>query len=63
MPKWLGFDNTMLNKVERKTRDVSHIEVRELCRVLECTVAELDESAEALESERRLPVSGKCKRR
>jgi hypothetical protein len=63
MPKWLGTDNMMLNEVELKTRDKSHIEVRELCRVLDCTVAELDEAAGALESGRRLPVSGKRRKR
>jgi hypothetical protein len=63
VPEGLGFDNPMLNEVERKSRDVSHIEVRELCRILQCTVAELDETAGALETGRRLPVSGKRRRR
>ena len=57
LPKWLGLDNTMLNKIERKTRDVSHVEVRELCKVLNLTVAELDEMAAGLETGRRLPVT------
>jgi transcriptional regulator with XRE-family HTH domain len=57
MPKWLGFDHTMLNKIEHKTRNVSHIEVRELCKVLRLTVAELDAKASELESGRHLPVT------
>ena len=57
MPKWLGFDHTMLNKVEHKTRNVSFIEVRELARVLQMTVAELDSIAGELESGRSHPVT------
>jgi transcriptional regulator with XRE-family HTH domain len=57
MPKWLGFDHTMLNKIEHKTRNVSFIEVRELARVLRMTVAELDSIAGELESGRSHPVT------
>jgi len=57
MPKWLGFDHTMLNKIEHKTRNVSHIEVRELCKVLKLTVAQLDQKAGKLEAGLHLPVT------
>ena len=57
MPKWLGFDHTMLNKIEHKTRNVSHIEVRELCKVLKLTVAQLDGRAGKLEAGLHLPVT------
>ena len=57
MPKWLGFDHTMLNKIEHKTRNVSHIEVRELAKVLRITVAELDKTAAELERGRSHPVT------
>jgi transcriptional regulator with XRE-family HTH domain len=57
MPKWLGFDHTMLNKIEHKTRNVSFIEARELARVLRTTVAELDATAAELEAGRSHPVT------
>jgi transcriptional regulator with XRE-family HTH domain len=57
MPKWLGFDHTMLNKIEHRIRNVSHIEVRELAKVLRTTVAELDAKALELETGRHLPVT------
>jgi transcriptional regulator with XRE-family HTH domain len=63
LPRWLGLDNTMLNKIEHKTRNVSHIEVRELARVLKTTVAELDEMAGKLEAGRHLPLNAKRPRK
>lgn len=57
MPKWLGFDHTMLNKIEHKTRNVSFIEARELAKVLRMTVSELDSIAGELESGRSHPVT------
>ena len=57
MPKWLGFDHTMLNKIEHKTRNVSFIEARELAKTLRTTVAELDATAAELEAGRSHPVT------
>jgi hypothetical protein len=48
----------MLNKIEHKTRNVSHVEVRELARVYKMTVAEIDAMATELEAGRRqLPAA------
>ena len=57
MPNWLGFDHTMLNKIEHKVRDVSFIEVRELAKILQTTIAELDATATELEDGRSHPVT------
>ena len=57
LPKWLGLDNTMLNKIEHKVRDVSFIEVRELAKVLRTTIAKLDATASELEAGRSHPVT------
>ena len=57
MPKWLGFDHTMLNKIEHKTRNISHVEARELAKVLRTTIAEIDAQAAQLEAGRRLTAA------
>ena len=57
LPKWLGLDHTMLNKIEHKTRNVSFIEVRELAKVLRTPVAEIDATAAELEAGRSHPVT------
>jgi hypothetical protein len=55
--QYLRICRRMLNKIEHKTRDVSHIEVRELVKVLQTTVAELDSTASELEAGRSHPVT------
>jgi len=57
LPGWLGLENTMLNKIEHKTRDVSFVEARELAKVLGLDVAKLDAMAVELETGRHLPVT------
>jgi transcriptional regulator with XRE-family HTH domain len=56
LPQWLGFDHTMLSKVEHKTRDVSHIEARELASALQLALEDLDAMAKDLEKARSNPV-------
>jgi hypothetical protein len=50
MPKYLGWDHTILAKVENGRRNVSFVEVRELAKILETNLAGLDLAVEALEN-------------
>jgi len=48
LPDWLGFDYRTVHKIEKKRRDVSFVEVQELAKALETTVAAVDRQSKAI---------------
>jgi len=50
MPRHLGWDHTVVTKIEKGRRNISFVETRELAGVLELNISTIDLSIEALEN-------------
>jgi hypothetical protein len=50
LPEWMNFQFSTLGKIERGVRDVSYAELREIARVIDTTVAALDQRVDEIEA-------------